>query len=66
MPSLRILTAMLLVLAATAADPAPRVETWDYVPTAKAISAAFTGDMGKVVPMDDSVTYANPASSWVR
>lgn len=66
MPSLRILTAMLLALSATAADPAPRVETWDYVPTAKTISAAFTGDMGKVVPMGDSITYANPASSWAR
>lgn len=63
---LRIALASLLITVAAAAEPAPRSETWDYVPVAKSISAAFTGSAGKVVPMGDSITYANQSSLWAR
>ncbi len=41
-------------------------ETWDYAPTVQAIAAKFTGEAGKVVPMGDSITYANQAGKWAR
>jgi lysophospholipase L1-like esterase len=44
----------------------PRVESWDYVPAVQAIAAKFTGEAGKVVPMGDSITYANQSGKWAR
>ncbi|PCJ62867.1 MAG: hypothetical protein COA79_01705 [Planctomycetota bacterium] len=41
-------------------------ETWDYTKTAKELSKKFTGSKGKVVPLGDSITYANQAGKWAR
>ena len=49
-----------------AGDAGPRKETWDYAPTVATIAKKFTGDIGKVVPMGDSITYANQSSKWAR
>jgi lysophospholipase L1-like esterase len=56
----------LLPLCAQEAAEVLHAETWDYAPTVQAISARFTGDAGKVVPMGDSITYANQAGKWAR
>ena len=41
-------------------------ETWSYLPTITEISKKFKGDIGKVVPMGDSISYANQAGKWAR
>jgi lysophospholipase L1-like esterase len=41
-------------------------ETWDYTITIKEISKNFKGSVGKVVPLGDSISYANQAGRWVR
>jgi lysophospholipase L1-like esterase len=56
----------LLPLSAQDKAEAPHAETWDYAPTVQAIAARFTGEPGKVVPMGDSITYANQAGKWAR
>lgn len=68
MTGFRILLVLTLCAAAhlLAADATPRAETWDYAPTITSIAAKFTGKPGKVVPMGDSITYANQSSRWAR
>ena len=56
----------LLPLTAEEHPAALQAETWDYAPTVQAIAARFTGEAGKVVPMGDSITYANQAGRWAR
>jgi len=64
---LLVLILMLFTTAMAAVEPrSPRTESWDYVPTVTEISRRFTGTIGKVVPMGDSITYANQAGQWVR
>src|SRR5277367_6367076 len=57
-----------LQIALSGADlpPAPRSETWDYLPTITAIATHFSGSAGMVVPLGDSITYANQAGRWAR
>jgi lysophospholipase L1-like esterase len=38
----------------------------DYAKGMKEVAKTFTGDPGKVVPLGDSITYANQAGKWAR
>lgn len=64
-----LLIAACAILPAVAAQDragGPRHETWDYVAAVTAIAQKFGGSAGKVVPMGDSITYANQAGRWAR
>lgn len=61
-----VLAAALLPLAGAEPAESVRSESWDYAPTVQAIAGHFTGTVGTVVPMGDSITYANPAGAWAR
>ncbi len=41
-------------------------ESWDYAPAMKKVTQKFTGTVGVVLHMGDSITYANPYSQWAR
>jgi len=57
---------LMSVASLVGAEEAVRKEKWDYAPTIQAIAKNFKGEVGKVVPMGDSITYANQASKWAR
>ncbi len=40
------------------------VQAGDYPKAMKKVAKKFKGDQGKVVPMGDSLTYANQAGRW--
>src|SRR4051812_4600120 len=65
-----ILSCMLLLVpvlaAAVRAEEQPLKEGWDYAPAMKKIAAGFKGKPGVVIHVGDSITYANPYSSWAR
>lgn len=61
-----IVSGLAPVLTAQDRTDAPRTETWDYLPTIAAIAKHFTGSIGTIVPMGDSITYANQAGRWAR
>ena len=44
----------------------PVKETWDWPSAMKQVTAKFKGRAGMVVPMGDSLTYANQAGRWAR
>ena len=55
------------ILAATAATATEVVkDSWDWPTAMKAVTAKYKGPQGKVVPIGDSITYANPAGQWAR
>jgi hypothetical protein len=41
-------------------------DTWDWAVSMLSVARHFDGAQGKVAPMGDSNTYANPAGRWVR
>jgi lysophospholipase L1-like esterase len=43
-----------------------QAEMWDWPAAMKKIAAKYTGKPGMVVPMGDSITYANQAGRWAR
>ena len=43
-----------------------RTEAWDWSAAMKKVTAKFKGQAGMVVPMGDSITYANQAGRWAR
>lgn len=51
---------------ALAETPKVHTESWDWPAAMKKVTAKFTGRPGKVVPMGDSITYANQAGRWAR
>lgn len=62
---------VLVAVACLACLPAARAaeaikDAWDWPRAMKAVTAKYKGAQGKVVPIGDSITYANPAGQWVR
>ena len=41
-------------------------DTWNWAVSMLSVARHFDGAQGKVAPMGDSNTYANPAGRWVR
>lgn len=41
-------------------------DDWDWPSAMAEVAKRFQGESGKVVPIGDSITYANPAGQWVR
>jgi lysophospholipase L1-like esterase len=53
--------------AAAAASAAEIVkDNWDWPAAMAAAARKYEGEPGKVVPIGDSITYANPAGQWAR
>jgi lysophospholipase L1-like esterase len=64
----RALLIVAACLAATSTAPAAGVvaEDWNWPAAMAAVAARYAGQPGKVVPIGDSITYANSAGRWVR
>ena len=56
------------ILVATACGAAADVvkDDWDWPAAMRQVAGRFRGTPGKVVPIGDSITYANPAGQWAR
>jgi lysophospholipase L1-like esterase len=57
--------AVWIVAAAASAGEVVK-DDWGWPAAMKAVTAAYKGAQGKVVPIGDSITYANPAGQWAR
>jgi lysophospholipase L1-like esterase len=62
---------VLVAAACVACLPAARAadvvkDSWAWPKAMKAVTAKFKGAQGKVVPIGDSISYANPAGQWAR
>ena len=57
-----------LTAAALGAEPVLQAskETYDYVPAMKEVTKKFKGTQGVILLLGDSITYANPNTSWAR
>ena len=55
-------------LAAAATAPSAEVvkDVWDWPTAMAAVATKHRGEPGKVVPIGDSITYANQAGRWAR
>jgi lysophospholipase L1-like esterase len=62
---------LLLATAGLACLPASRAadvikDAWDWPAAMKAVTVKYKGPQGKVVPIGDSISYANPSGQWAR
>jgi len=62
----KLMRRTMILLGAMVALQIGIVQAGDYVKTMKAVAKKFKGDQGKVVPLGDSLTYANQAGKWAR
>lgn len=63
--SLVILT-LCFVAGASAAEPTPLKQDWEYAPAMRKVVERFKGKPGVVLHVGDSITYANPYGQWAR
>jgi lysophospholipase L1-like esterase len=59
-------SAAIWLVAATAAAAEVVKDDWDWPTAMAAVAKKHTGEPGKVVPIGDSITYANSAGRWAR
>ncbi|MFH1708630.1 MAG: SGNH/GDSL hydrolase family protein [Planctomycetota bacterium] len=52
--------------AAVKTEPPAKADAADWAAAMLAVAKKFTGEAGTVVPMGDSLTYANQAGRWAR
>lgn len=62
---LTFLTCLCVAVLAPAAEK-PISQPWAYAEAMKTVAQKFTGKAGVVIHVGDSITYANPYSSWAK